>query len=46
MKVRETSGITSEYTGTEIGKTRNHYVAARAARKNRNDHQESYSKVD
>lgn len=33
MKVRETSGITSEYTGIEIGKTQNHYVAARAARK-------------
>lgn len=33
MKVRETSGITNEYTGIEIGKTQNHYVAARAARK-------------
>lgn len=33
MKVRETSGITSEYTRIEMGKTQNHYVAARAARK-------------
>ena len=46
MTMRETSGITSEYTGIGIGKMRNHYVAAHAAGKNRNDRQESYSKVD
>lgn len=33
MKVRETFGIKSEYTGIEIEKTQIHYVAAHAPRK-------------
>jgi len=37
MKVRETSGITNKYRrGREIEKRQNHYVTARAVKRNTN----------